>query len=125
MEKITIKINDELFKKMNTRMEKTDCKSISQCARELIDLGLKIEEAASLQEGEKAEHGIDPMLLEILKNSLIWSLETRLLVRFLVDNNMDSDASKTSDLMKKAKDKAIEHVNEFMQKTIKSSAGSH
>src|SRR5438105_3166253 len=102
MEKITIKIDDELFKKMNARMEKTDCKSISQCARELIDLGLKIEEAASLQEGENTDHGIDPMLLEILKNNLIWSMETRLLVRLLVDKNVDSDAGQTMDLIKTA-----------------------
>ena len=125
MEKITIKIEDELFKKMNDRMIKTGCKSISQCARELIDLGLKIEEAAALQESESADDTIDPLLLEILKNNLIWSLETRFLVRFLVEKKADAEPGQMNDLVKKAKEKAITHVNEFIQNNKKSSSGSH
>src|SRR5438477_11534454 len=107
MQKITVKVEDDVYKKVEARSVKNGCKTISQCARELIELGIKIEEAALLQEGENAHNAIDPMLLEILKNSLIWSMETRLLVRLLVDKNVDSNAGQTMDLMKTAKDKAI------------------
>ena len=65
MEKITIKIEDDLFKKMNERMEQKACKTLSQCARELIELGLKIEEVASLQEGINSENEIPPLLLDM------------------------------------------------------------
>lgn len=125
MEKITIKIEDELLKKMNDRMIKTGCKSISQCARELIDLGLKIEEAATSQESEGVDDSIDPLLLEILKNNLIWSLETRFLVRFLVEKKADAEPGQMNDFVKKAKEKAITHVNEFIQINKKSSSSSH
>ena len=114
MEKITIKLDDTLFKKMQGRIEKKGCETMSQCARELIDLGLRIEEAAASQ-GDKEGEAIHPLLLEMLKNSMIWSLETRLLVRFLVEKKSDNDAGEMTDFMKKAKERAIIFVDEFLK----------
>jgi hypothetical protein len=114
MEKITIKLDDSLFKKMQERIENKGCETMSQCARELIDLGLRIEEAAASQ-GDKEGEIIHPLLLEMLKNIMIWSLDTRLLVRFLVEKKSDYDVNEMADFMKKAKERAIIFVDEFLQ----------
>lgn len=114
MEKITIKLDDALFKKMQDRIEKKGCETMSQCARELIDLGLRIEEAAASQ-GDKEGEAIHPLLLEMLKNSMIWSLETRLLMRFLVEKKSDNDTDEMTDFMKRAKERATTFVDEFLQ----------
>lgn len=114
MKKITIKLDDTLFKKMQDRIEANGCESMSQCARELIDLGLRIEEVAASQ-GDNENDAIHPLLLEMLKNSMIWLLETRLLVRFLVEKKSDNNADEMEDFMKKAKARAIVFVNELLQ----------
>src|SRR5579862_2585421 len=114
MEKITIKLDDVLFKKMRERIEKKGCGTMSQCARELIDLGLKIEEAAKSHE-DKEDEFIHPFLLQMLKNNMIWSLETRLLTRFLVEKKSENSSDEMIDFMKKAKDRAIHFVEEFLQ----------
>jgi hypothetical protein len=125
MEKITIKIDDSLFEKINDRMAKKGCKTISQCTRELIDLGLKIEEAASLQNDENIEDGIHPFLLDILKTTMVWSLENRFLLRFLAENNTDTDPHQVSEFMKKSKEKAVNYVADFMQNSQKVSIGDN
>jgi hypothetical protein len=121
MDKLSIKIDDVLLEKMNSRMEKKGCKTLSQCARELIELGLKIEEAADLQRDKNGGEEIHPLLLDILKTNMTWTLETMFLVRFLVDKEKGED----SDYMKKAKEQALTSVVDLMQKKQKISAGSH
>jgi len=115
MDKLSIKIDDVLLEKMNSRMEKNRCKTLSQCARELIELGLKIEEAAALHGDKNGGDEIHPVLLDILKTNMTWTLETMFLVRFLVDKEKDED----SDYMKKAKEQALTSVNDLMQKKQK------
>lgn len=115
MEKITVKVDPELYKKMNERMIKKGCKTISQCGRELIDLGIKIEEKAALYEEENVESDMNSILLEMLKTNMIWVLESRFLLRKLTLKSNESDSISMKDFMKKAKERAENAVTDLMQ----------
>jgi hypothetical protein len=110
MEQITLKLDDSTLEKMRARMAIKECKTLSQCARELIDLALKIEETAACNKGDSDE--ID--MMELLKNNLIWSLETRFLIRFLLQHSQQIDTEKTSEFMTIAKTRATEAVDEIL-----------
>lgn len=110
MEQITLKLDDSLLEKMKARMATKECKTLSQCARELIDLALKVEEAAASDKGDSNE--ID--MMELIKNNLIWSLETRFLIRFWLQHSQQIDTEKTSEFMTSAKNRATEAVNEIL-----------
>lgn len=115
MEKFTIKLDKELLDKMNDRMIRKGCKSISQCARELIDLGMKIEEKADLYEGENVEFDPNSVLLDMLKTNMVWALESRFLLRNLTLKSNDPASSSMSDLMKKVKERAENVVTDLMK----------
>jgi hypothetical protein len=112
MKKITIKLDDILFEKMNERLTKNGHKTISQCARELIDLGLRVEEAASLQSEKKDGEGTPSLLFSMLKSNMAWSMEARLLSRFLVENIVEEGGL---DYMAKAKEAAAKHIEKIVQ----------
>lgn len=115
MEKITVKVDSELFKKMHERMIKKGCKTISQCGRELIDLGIKIEEKSALYEGENVESDMNSMLLEMLKTNMIWVLESRFLLRNLTKKSNESDSNSMNDLMRKVKERAENVVTDLIK----------
>ena len=58
MEQITVKFEDAIFEKIKIRMEKNGCKTLSQCARELVELALRIEEAAAKQGAGDGENDV-------------------------------------------------------------------
>lgn len=124
MEKITIKIEDDLLKKMNERMEQKGCKTLSQCARELIELGLKIEETAALQEGIDTENDISPLLLDMLKLNLTWVLETRFLLKYWMLNETSAQSMPMSDVLEKAKKKAADDVLDIVKNAQKNTVKS-
>src|SRR5687768_9804865 len=115
MEQITIKIDGVLLEQMKDRMTKKECKTLSQCARELMELALRIEKAASSQEGENDANALSPALMDLFKTNMMWLLETRFLVRFLVENKKDIDAEPLGEFMKKAKERAVSHIGELMK----------
>jgi hypothetical protein len=115
MEKMTIKIDDTLFKKVKERMEKKGCKTLSQCGRELFELALKIEEAAALQDSSGASHDIPPLLLDILKLNLTWVLETRFLLKYWMVNEENSEASSMAGVLQDAKKKTANDVTDLLR----------
>jgi hypothetical protein len=101
MEQITIKIDGETLERMKARMAKNGCKTLSQCARELIDLGLRVEEAASSQEGGDDANDLSPALTE--------------LVKFLVENLKDIEPGNSRDFIEKAKERAVVAVDDLIK----------
>lgn len=72
MEQITMKVDDAVFEKIKARMEKNGCKTLAQCARELLELGLRIEEAAANQEAGSDENDVLGTLLNLTKTNTQW-----------------------------------------------------
>lgn len=116
MQRITISFHDENFEKLKIRAEKHN-HPVAQTARELVDLGLKIEDAAS---SDKQTHSNDltDSLVELktmMKANLLWVLETRLLSRFLIENHANTVPEKRMEILNLYKQKAQEYVDGFIR----------
>ncbi len=114
MEQITMKVDDAVFEKIKARMEKNGCKTLAQCARELLELGLRIEEAAANQEAGSDENDVLGTLLNLTKTNTQWVLETRFFVKFLMENWNRIESSQLSLFMDKAKERAAVVVHELV-----------
>lgn len=114
MEQITMKIDDAIFEKVKARMEKNGCKTLAQCARELLELGLRIEEAAANQGTGDDENDVLSTLLNLTKSNTQWVLETRFFVKFLMENWNRTELSQLSLFMDKAKERAAVVVHELI-----------
>ncbi|RDI41134.1 hypothetical protein [Aquicella lusitana] len=114
MEQITMKVDDAVFEKIKARMEKNGCKTLAQCARELLELGLRIEEAAANQEAGGDENDMLATLLNLTKTNTQWVLETRFFVKFLMENWNRMESSQLSLFMDKAKERAAVVVHEMV-----------
>ena len=119
MNRINVTFYDETYEKLEQRMKNKSIKSIAHCIRELVDLGLKIEEAASKNDENQGEDEVMDMLIDLkkqLKNNLVWSLETRLLSRYLVENISEDDQDKKLAILEKYKKKANQHIEKMLGK---------
>lgn len=117
MEPITIKLDSEFIEKLKARMVKKGCKTLSQCARELMDLAMRIEDAAQSDDAVNDDNGLSPELMELFKTNLIWSLETRFMLRFLLENWKGMESVNTTFFMEKAKERAANAVHEMFVNT--------
>lgn len=126
MEQITMKVDVVIFEKIKARMVKKGFKNISPCARELLELGLRIEEAAANQETDNDENDVLSMLLNLTKTNTRWVLETRFFVKFLMENGSRLDSSQLNLFIEQAKERAAIAVDELIgQQTIpKDNVGS-
>jgi len=116
MERITISFYDDVYDKLKIRAEKHH-HPIAQTTRELVDLGLKIEEAAASSDKHINGDDILNTLVELkmmLKTNLLWALETRLLSRFLTEHHADTLPEKRIEILSLYKQKAQEYVDGFM-----------
>ncbi len=113
MKRVSISFYDEIYKKLEERMQITGSPSIAQCVRELIDLALKIESAAKESHGKSEENNLIHAMTELknlFKNNLNWSLESRLLTRFLVEHHPSGDRENMIDVLNKYKKTANDYV---------------
>lgn len=118
MQRITISFHDENYEKLKSRAEKHN-HPISQTARDLVDLGLKIEDAAASPDQQTKGDDLMESLVELktmMKTNLSWVLETRLLSRFLTENHGAMTPEKRIEILSLYKQKAHEYVNEIMVK---------
>jgi len=109
MKRINVSFYPETYEKLEKRMEKNNSKSIASSIRELVDLGLKIEEAAANSNQKNNESDFLESFKTLLKNNLIWSMETRLLARHLVEKNT-SFASDNTNILELCKERAANYV---------------
>jgi Arc/MetJ-type ribon-helix-helix transcriptional regulator len=120
MKRPTITFSEEQYEKIEKRMQEKSLKSVSECVRELVDLGLRIEEAAAKSTEKEEEIDVLSEILELknlLKSNLVWSLEARLLTRLLVEiqpnDNRENKINKI-EILEQYKNKAQNHVNELI-----------
>ena len=122
MNRVTITLSDDLFKKIEGRRQEKSLSSAAQCMRELIELAWRIEEIAknSAAEKDKASEELQAILeiKELLKKNMIWSMETRMLARVLV-KYMEHDGPETNNkLLAMCKEKATAHVKGFLKEAL-------
>lgn len=118
MDRYTITFYEETSEKIKERAQKKGISSIAQCIRELVELALKFEEMTEKSEGNLQENDLISLLSEIrnlLKNNLNWSLETRFLSRFLIENNPNITKEKQTEVLQKFKERAQDLVNGMLQ----------
>lgn len=117
MERINISFSKEMYEKLEARRQSMRQKSLAEGVRELVNLGLKIEESAK-KNGDEDDNDDIKLLREMIKNNLIWSMETRLLTRFLVENSSSNNQDKILEILDKYKEKATDHVKGLFREDI-------
>lgn len=115
MKRINVTFYDEIYEKIAARAEKNRSKSIAEQVRELVELGLKIEAASENQNTENQSE----QMLSMLKNNLIWSLETRLLARYLVERLPEIDKQNHIEILDKYREKASDYVEGMLDAQAK------
>jgi len=118
-----MKVDDAIFEKIKLRMEKNGCKTLSQCARELLELGLRIEEAAAAnQEAGSDDNDMLLTLFNLIKTNMTWVLETRFFVKFLMENWNRLESTQLNLFMEKARERATIVVGELINDKKKTSS---
>lgn len=110
MNRITVTFYDEVIEKLENRITKKGTKSIAHCIRELVDFGLKIEDAAERNESKSGNDDELKTLVKMLQADLKWSLESRLLVRYLVENLPENAKRNHVEFIETCKQRAIGHI---------------
>lgn len=113
MKRINVTFYDETYEKLEAHMSKSKSKSISHCIRELVDLGLRVTEAAQKNNNGEEEDEILNAVTKIqkqLKSNLGWVLETRLLTRYMVENLQCNVDENKIDVLEKYKESANNYV---------------
>jgi predicted CopG family antitoxin len=110
MKRINVTFFEETYEKLEERMKKNGDKSIANSIRELVDLGLKIEEAARKNQGNHGAEEDSRELIAMLKKNLIWSLETMFLARHMVSGMPVNKAAGETNILEACKDRASNYV---------------
>lgn len=118
MKRINVTFYDETYEHLEARAKKNGSKSIAEQIRDLVDLGLKVE-AAAQQNGEAERDFGQEKILEMLTSNLVWSLETRLLTRYLVERLPDADKQNHLEVLEKYKEKASHYVEGMLNAAAK------
>lgn len=115
--RINVTFYDETYEKIEERMTINKVKSIAHCIRELVDLGLKVEESMKKNTDNPGKNDAITMLADLknqMKINLTWLVETRLLARYMVENFPDSERADNVEILKKYKETAILHVEKIL-----------
>jgi hypothetical protein len=105
MKALSIRFDEETYENLRQNSEKKAL-AIAEYARRLIEIGLRVEMAASKNTGKTSEDE----LKELWQKELSWTLETRFLTRFLVEKLLASDEKDNLQFMKEARIKAENYV---------------
>lgn len=125
MHRITIRLNEEDFKKIQRYASRKKNLFLSEYMRSLIQTGLQVEEATEKTQSTMDAHTItSPDSTKVLdehqhlwKNMLIWGLESRYLIRYIVDKLPKETAEQHKNYMDKAKKKAELRIAELLNAT--------
>jgi hypothetical protein len=123
MRRITINFPQAAFEQLQKNAIKKEV-SLAYYLRELVEIGRQVEEAASLQKEAAEQKNNADFLPEsdahLWKHDLLWTLESRYLLRYLVDNMSDQSAEKREAVLGTAKEKAQVLVEELLSGKPKS-----
>jgi len=118
MPRISATLDTETFNKIKTN-SKSKKKTVSEYIRELIEIGLKIEEISTQNEANngvsKNEFDMDDMIKTILKISLRCGVESLSLIRCLVDGLLPE---KSTEYLSIAKQKSEIYVEGLLKERI-------
>ena len=113
MKRISIGFYDEVCDQLEQIRNEDGLSTLAQCVREIVDLGIRVRKAAKKSTETMAE---DPViaavneLKKLFKSNMNWSLETRLLARFLVENHTSQDGEKRTDILDQYKKSSIDYI---------------
>jgi hypothetical protein len=110
MKRSSINLSNEDYKKIQAQAEKKSI-ALADYIRHLIQLGLKVEEAAEHHSNGHSNHSasLDPQ-----KKLLTWELESRYLIRYLIQNGFERSRSERNAFLKEAKQKATSRVEAWL-----------
>lgn len=118
MERITIGFYPEIYEKLEERAKQKNLK-VSQYVRQLVDLGLRIEEMSEQKsDNNTSTDPIEKALAfqqKLLQKEFLSSHETLYLVRYLLANSPEKNSGDHSKMLEAAKMKAqslLEVLNE-------------
>jgi hypothetical protein len=117
MKRLNISFYDEIYEKLVARAETSKEKSIAQGVRELVDLGLKLEEAAKQTDAKETENDSEK-IIEMLKNILIWTMETRLLTRYIVESSPGENKQKLIEKLNEYKETSASYIKGMLGEAI-------
>jgi hypothetical protein len=108
----TVSFYTEVYQRLEERTKQKGLASVGQSIRELVDLGLRIEDATKSNDKGAGDELLDAILdlKNLFKNNLNWSLETRLLTRLLVGQQADPTQKISSEILKECQERAQQYV---------------
>lgn len=117
MKRLTTTYNDEVYDKLKERTSKKGITSMSDCIREMVDMVLELEgnQDNILEKNDDANlKNIVLEMQQILKNNLTWMLETRLLVRHIVEYLPGKERAEQIKILEKYKEVSANKVNQML-----------
>lgn len=106
-------------KKIEEKLRQTAKKrgvTLSHYIRELVEIGLQVEESAAKNLSEKNVIEMQNLQMDLWENSLAWELESRYLLRYLVEQTSLNDKQKANYILETAKSKAEAFVKGLLKK---------
>lgn len=110
MHRVTVNFPEVEFEKVSIMADKKDL-SLSEYLRNLIQIGMVVEEAADSPRNQEMNSATQKILW---KKLLEWQLETRYLARHLTDVLTPANADQRSHFLKEAAQKAEERVHDIL-----------
>lgn len=116
MKRINVTFYDEIIEKLEVRTKAKKCGSVAQSIRELIDLGLRIEEEANQNSDKKNEKDELGVVVDVMKNNIRWTLESLLIIRQMLERINADGNEQTNEILQSCKEQALNHVSKMFVK---------
>lgn len=110
MQRTSIGLPDDDYKKIQAQADKKSL-GVADYLRHLILLGLKVEEAA---ENHSHGHSENSVSLDPQKKLLTWGLESRYLIRYLIQNGFQHSIEQRNACIIEAQEKAALRVEAWL-----------
>lgn len=113
MKQLCIRFDEKTFDDLSDNAQKKAL-TLSEYVRRLVEIGLRVEMVASKNSGKTSEDETK----ELWQKELSWTLETRFLIRFLVEKLLTSDDKSNMQFMKEARIKAENYVSGMLNEVV-------
>lgn len=100
--RINVYFEESIFLQIKERAKKHDNQHLAKAVRELVELGLRVEEATQDKDSRTEP---TELMLPLVKNLMIWTLETRFNTRELIKND-----NQGIEFLEKSKERALAYV---------------
>lgn len=123
MQPLTIRLQEEELEKIKQLANHKKIPFLSEYIRSLIQIGLQVEEATEqFAPNSNSQNISNTDLLQsndesLWEKMLIWELESRYLIRYLVDRLPEETDGQHRSFIKKAHEKAESHVAQLLKRS--------